>query len=498
MLHGLRARLFVSYLLLLAIMLGVIGGALVLILNTRDAPPEPTYQQLATLALSLNLRDVLNTAGFNQIFPTQRDINSLANALSQIADERQVRILLVDLNNQSVLYDSASLFRPNQALNGQIENYLIPAAITRNILTGINAVRGSFRDPTDTEEWLFVGIESIRQRQNAYALLFADPRPTQSLQDALSQFGTQLFPLLVQAAVLGLAVALLLAVLIARSIAKPLQTVAAAAAEVADGHYNQSVPLAGPQEVRAVAQSFNAMSDKVRSEQRAQQDFLANVSHDLKTPLTSIQGYSQAIIDGAIADPQQAAKIIREESERLNRMVVELTDLARLQAGRLSMKTDAVDLGQLTAAVAQRLTIMAQEKCVALEVSAPSMPPIAGDGDRLVQVVTNLISNAIKYTLSGGRVVVKTQLRRNGIELVVADTGQGIAPADLARIFERFYQVDKARGPQRGTGLGLAIVQEIVQAHGGTITVNSAGENKGSTFTVWIPSPDLSTIMRRR
>ncbi len=115
------------------------------------------------------------------------------------------------------------------------------------------------------------------------------------------------------------------------------------------------------------------------------------------------------------------------------------------------------------------------------------MPPIAGDGDRLVQVVTNLISNAIKYTPSGGKVMVKTQLRRNGVELVVEDSGQGIAPADLARIFERFYQVDKARGPQRGTGLGLAIVQEIVQAHGGTIAVNSAGENRGSTFTVWIP-----------
>ena len=155
-----------------------------------------------------------------------------------------------------------------------------------------------------------------------------------------------------------------------------------------------------------MAQAFNSMSDKVRAEQRSQQDFLANVSHDLKTPLTSIQGYSQAIIDG-IGNPKQAAGIIREESERLNRMVVELTDLARLQAGRLSMKTGAIDLGQLTTAVAQRLAIVAQEKGVELEVNAPSMPEIAGDGDRLVQVVTNLISNAIKYTPSGGKVMVQ-------------------------------------------------------------------------------------------
>lgn len=493
MFYGLRTRLFVSYLLLLAITLGVIGGALVLIFNTRDAPPEPTYQQLATLAISTNLRDVL---GFNMMFPTQRDLNNLTSSLSRLAADRQVRIMLVDAQDQTVLYDSAGVFVQNDNLDGRIETYIIPAAITRNLFTGVDAIRGTFADP-DGEEWLFVGIESLRRRQNTYALLFADPRPTQSLQDALSQFGTELFPLLVQAAVVGLIVAVLLAVLITRSITRPLQTVAKAASEVAEGHYQQSIPISGPEEVRAVAQAFNSMSEKVRTEQQSQQDFLANVSHDLKTPLTSIQGYSQAIIDG-IGSPQQAAQIIREESERLNRMVVELTDLTRLQAGRLSMQSSAIDLGQLTTAVTQRLAIMAGEKGVELDVSAPSMPEIAGDGDRLVQVVTNLVSNAIKFTPAGGKVTVRTQVRRGGVELSVEDTGQGIPEAELARIFERFYQVDKARGPQRGTGLGLAIVHEIIQAHGGTITVASAGENRGAMFTVWLPSPDLSTLVRRR
>ncbi len=497
MLHGLRARLFVSYLFLLAITLTVIGAALVFILNTRDAPPEPTYEQLATLALNINLPDILDTAGFNLLFPTRRDILNLTNALSSVAQERHVRILLVDKDDQNVLYDSAGIFRPSDILNWNVENYIIPAAITRNLFAGITAVRGSFADPNGGQQWLFVGIGSVRQRQNTYALLFADPRPTQSLQAALSQFGTELFPLLVQAAVVGLLIAVALAILITRSIAQPLQTVAKAAAEVANGHFNQSVPVSGPEEVRAVAQAFNAMSDNVQAEQRSQQDFLANVSHDLKTPLTSIQGYSQAIMDG-MGDPKQAAHIIREEAERLNRMVVELTDLARLQAGRLSMKSEAIDIGQITSAVSERLAIVAQEKGVSLEISSPSMPEIAGDGDRLVQVVTNLLSNAIKYTPDGGKVTVKTQVRRHGVELVVEDTGQGIAPSDLPRIFERFYQVDKARGPQRGTGLGLAIVQEIVQAHGGTITAASPGENRGSTFTVWLPSPQLSTIIRRR
>jgi signal transduction histidine kinase len=496
MLHGLRGRLFISYLVLLAITLTVIGGALVLILNTRNAPPEPTYQQLATVALSVNLSDMLDGAGFNRIFPTRTDLQTLTDLLTQIAETQQVRILLVNVESQQVLYDSAGEFQTSDILNGRIENYVIPAALARNLFVGRDALRGTFNDPNG-EPWLFVGLESLRQRQNTYALLFADPRPQQSLQDARSQFGTELFPLLVQAAVVGLLFAVLLAVLITRSITRPLQTVAKAAAEVADGHYNQYVPISGPAEVKAVAQAFNAMSDKVRAEQRSQQDFLANVSHDLKTPLTSIQGYSQAIIDG-MGDPKQAARIIGEESERLNRMVVELTDLARLQAGRLSMHTAAIDIGQLTQGVAQRLAIVAREKGITLDVNAPSMPEIAGDGDRLVQVVTNLISNAIKYTPPGGKVMVRTQIRRNGVELIVEDTGQGIAAAELPRIFERFYQVDKARGPQRGTGLGLAIVQEIVQAHGGNIMVSSPGEGRGSTFTIWLPSPNMSTIARRR
>jgi signal transduction histidine kinase len=302
----------------------------------------------------------------------------------------------------------------------------------------------------------------------------------------------------VQAAIVGLIIAIALAWFISRSIARPLQALASAAPAVAQGHFDQQVPVTGPPEVRAVAESFNRMSGEVRANQQAQRDFLANVSHDLKTPLTSIQGYSQAIIDGAAKDPAQAASIIYEEASRLNRMVIELTDLARIQAGRLSMQTTAIDMGQIVAAVAQRLSVVANKKGLRLDVQAEPMPEIAGDGDRLAQVMVNLISNAIKYTPSGGTVTVQTCLAEQGVEVIVQDTGIGIPTEDLPRIFERFYQVDKARGPKRGTGLGLAITAEIVHAHGGRISVSSAGEGKGSIFTVWFPSPQMSTVVRGR
>ena len=125
------------------------------------------------------------------------------------------------------------------------------------------------------------------------------------------------------------------------------------------------------------------------------------------------------------------------------------------------------------------------------------MPHIAGDGDRLAQVLMNLVSNAIKFTPEGGKVQIVAQFKDGGVSLTVRDSGIGIPPEDLSRVFERFYQVDKARGPQRGTGLGLAITHEIIEAHGGTISVHSKGHNKGTTFRIWLPSPQMSTIISR-
>jgi signal transduction histidine kinase len=240
------------------------------------------------------------------------------------------------------------------------------------------------------------------------------------------------------------------------------------------------------------------MSEEVQSTQQAQRDFLANVSHDLKTPLTSIQGYSQAIMDGATKNPSQAARIIHDEAARLNRLVNELTDLIRMQAGGLSLKMSGLDFNAIVTAIAERLQVVAENKQVKIVVKTNKLPIVGGDGDRLAQVLTNLLSNAIKFTPPDGIITVITQVTKSGVQLIVQDTGIGIPSEDLPRIFERFYQVDKARGPQRGTGLGLAITREIVQAHGGQIQVQSAGVNKGTTFIITLPLIDYSTVVRKR
>ncbi len=152
------------------------------------------------------------------------------------------------------------------------------------------------------------------------------------------------------------------------------------------------------------------------------------------------------------------------------------------------MRQDPLDLKALVVAMAEKIEVVAQKKAITVTVDAAMVPVVWGDGDRLAQVVNNLLSNAVKYTHQGGAVRVAVRPAHGGVRIAVQDTGIGIPPEDLSRVFERFYQVDKARGPARGHGLGLAITAEIVAAHDGTVNVHSDGPNTGATFTVWLPA----------
>jgi two-component system sensor histidine kinase ResE len=251
-----------------------------------------------------------------------------------------------------------------------------------------------------------------------------------------------------------------------------------------------------------VAETFNQMTQQVEETQQAQRDFLANVTHDLRTPLTSIQGFSQAIIDGVASNPsaaQRAAQIIHDEAGRLNRMVQELLDLARIEVGRLSMTRNSIQISEIFRNVGERLQLKAHEKGLNLTMDIPELPSIAGDGDRLAQVFTNLVDNAIKHTPEGGKIMLVANLNGNGVITQIRDTGEGIPASDLPHIFDRFYQVDKSRQRREGVGLGLTITKEIVDAHGGRIWAESQ-EGSGTNFSAWFPLPasDVTTIVRRR
>ena len=234
------------------------------------------------------------------------------------------------------------------------------------------------------------------------------------------------------------------------------------------------------------------MVQRVHASQKSQRDFVANVSHELKTPLTSIQGFAQAILDNTANTPEsrkQAAQIIYDESGRMHRMALDLLDLARLEAGTADMEMSDVDLGLLLQGIVDKFTPQAHKANVLLQLDIPNnLPTVTGDGDRLAQVFTNLVDNALKFMPANGEITLSAKKVEGEVDASVTDSGVGVANEVLPHLFERFYQADPSRagGEKHGAGLGLAIVKEIVEAHGGKIGVRSQ-PGHGTTFTIHLP-----------
>jgi len=238
---------------------------------------------------------------------------------------------------------------------------------------------------------------------------------------------------------------------------------------------------------------------ELRRLQRIRAEFIDNLSHELRTPITTIGLLTETLARdaeaaGAGVPPKMRERIGKLEVETGNiaQMVSELLDLARIESGGRQLHLDDVDLGAVAAESAERLRPFAERQGVAIRVDvAPDLPPVRGDVVRLGQVFANLIHNAVKFSTAGSEVSVGVRLEGESLAAWVSDYGIGIAPADQARIFERFYKADRARSGGSGTGLGLAIARHIVEGHGGTIRVNSA-ESEGSTFTIELPIPGYS------
>ena len=230
---------------------------------------------------------------------------------------------------------------------------------------------------------------------------------------------------------------------------------------------------------------------ELRRLERVRQDFVANVSHEFKTPLTAIQGFAETLLAGAIDDPghnRRFLEIIRDHAARLARLTDDLLKLARIEAGKLEVQFSPVSVAALAEACAETSLLKSSQKQIALEINIPpGLPPVRGDASLLRDVLQNLLDNAIQYTPPGGRVEVSAAAKEREAVIAVADTGIGIPLADQERIFERFYRVDAARSREAGgTGLGLSIVRHIVEAHGGRLWVESE-VGLGSKFFFSIP-----------
>jgi signal transduction histidine kinase len=286
------------------------------------------------------------------------------------------------------------------------------------------------------------------------------------------------------AGLVGAALAAVAAFVLARAVARPVARVSAASRSLAEGEAPQPLPLDGPPEVATLAASFNHLADELRRTQDAERAFLLSVSHELKTPLTAIRGHAEALQDNVLG-PGPTGVVIEREAKRLERLVGDVLDLARLRRRAFSVRAEKVDLGELALAAFERHGPAARSFGVELEVLAEPDALALGDADRVLQALSNLVENALRSTPRGRSVRIVARPGR----LEVVDDGPGLAAEELDRAFERFFLYDRYAGERRvGTGLGLAIVGQLAEAMGGTAEVRSE-PGAGATFALVLPLP---------
>lgn len=465
---SLRARLWFSYAILILTALLIVAAVLFIYLLGN-----PILYRQATSRLKV-VETIITNRDLGQFGP------DLSRRLENAAQTFDVRIIQFS-QDQRVLVDANPGKFPELS-------FPKPAKLLRaNPIT---------RD-VNGKAWLY----TLTQLSDQTWLMVTVPRPKVSVLGFLTD---ELLPPFIQGGVIALLLSLIVAYFIARWIADPLQEIVTVAGNMPSEQI-RPVAVRGPHEVQDLTRAFNAMVTRMQSSQKSQRHFVANVSHELKTPLTSIQGFAQAMLDGTADTPEareQAAEVIYTESGRMHRMVLDLLDLARLDAGTADLKMSPLNISALLNAIMEKFSPMATKAGVTISVNVPAnLPVLFADGDRLAQVFTNLVDNALKFTPADGTIKLQAEIVLGEMQVSVNDTGRGIPASALPHVFDRFYQADTSRSRgKHGAGLGLAIVSEIVQAHGGRISVRSQ-EGQGTSFVVNLPlaqSAATTTIRRRK
>lgn len=468
MLRTLRSRLWLGYALLILLIVGAFLIGLALILNSSTVLYRQSVSDLQTT------RQLLNNHVERLTNPNIDQLDSLLLATSAVEKYR----VIVLSRERVTLFDS-------EQDNAPPIRWLRLESVIRTAEQGSAAL---IRD-NQRRVWIYVAsrlpgsddflVIAVRRENLTVKFMFSDPMTR-----------------LVSRVVLwSIFIAFLLTLLMDHWIAKPIRKMAQAARALTLQGGGTQIPLEGVKEVRDLAEALNQMNRQVQESQQSQRDFVSDVSHELKTPLTSIQGFSNAILDGTLQELDEirhSVKVISEESLRMLRLVNELLTLARLEGNVEKLVIQPTDLNIVVDRILEKLAMNASQSQVELKSTISHLPFLAVDEDRITQVITNLLDNAIKFTPPGGEVIVSGEERNGMVIINVSDTGQGIIESELPKIFNRFYQVERSRkgGDGRSSGLGLTIAREIARLHNGDITVKSI-PGSGTTFTLSLPHRDF-------
>ncbi len=291
------------------------------------------------------------------------------------------------------------------------------------------------------------------------------------------------------AALAAFLTAVLMSTFLTRRIIEPIHQMQRAGQRIAAGNYQYRTPVPGQDELGALAVILNQMTETIEQTEQRRMELIGNVAHELRTPLSSVKVIMQGLIDGVLpCDPSTLTQVQREFA-RLERLVQDLQHLSRVEADQIKLDLQPLDITEPIQYAAERLRPQFDDKGVQLELNLlDDLPPVQADADRLMQVLVNLLGNALQYTPPGGRVTVRVGREKQVLRVAVEDTGIGIPAEHLPHIFERFYRVDKSRSRAGGgSGIGLTISKHFVEDHGGELTATSPGPDQGSTFSFTLP-----------
>ncbi len=460
---SLRTRLILSYVLIIVICLGIAGVSLSVVLQNYRDRVAMTQLDAMTRPIYVQVRDLLRG---------QTTLLDVWTSVQQQAQDNNAYILFIDdrgnlLRQASPVPSAQTLSAPDGFPHGISQ----PAHGIFTTSTGQKFIYSAYP--------LGKAMDMLLPRTQT--LVLCQPRGTVAtiLAGIINPF--------IWAGVIALLASMILAIFMARSVYRPIQSLSKAAGDIAQGKYDEAIPVTGTGEIKGLALSFNEMAARVKESQQHLRHFVADVSHQLKSPLTSIQGFAQAMLDGTASDEatrQKATRIIVDESKRMIKQVNELLELSRMQAGQVKMSREAVDVREMLLRCQEIFALRLEEKKISVQNQIGPLPVITGDADRIEDVFSNLLDNAIKNTpLQGEIQIAGHSLEDKAVEVTISDSGPGIPPEQIPHVFERFQQ---SGGMRSGFGLGLAIAREIVLAHRGEIKVSSS-PGEGATFSVTLP-----------
>lgn len=475
---GLFRKYFVVTISIILASFVFIGGALLLLVSKLWMDEKIDLLTENTVSVAQNANNVLESEYMG--IGSSSSVIVICNTLMQISNAVDADFFITNLNGdvvycKEILQSNMALYTGNCMVHNQ---YKVPQSIMES------AVNGTYRATGDLDGNLsdihFIVASPIYVNGEVAAVVFS----TQPVVGGLTPYVAGIFRMFFFAALFAFAVTFVLVYLVSYRLTKPLRQMSAAAKQYATGDFSTRITikrsklrLFGQDEIDELTQAFNTMAQALATLEMSRRSFVANVSHELKTPMTTIGGFIDGILDGTIGEEKekQYLKIVSDEVKRLSRLVTGMLNMSKIEAGELDLKPQRFDISEMIFRTMLAFEQIIDGKYIDIKgLDKMECNPVTADKDMINQVVYNLIDNAVKFTPEGGYIEVSSKSDSEKIIVKFRNSGKGIPSEEIDKIFERFYKVDKSRSYDvKGAGMGLYIVKTIIELHGGHVAARS-------------------------